>query len=157
MIGLGEPAPELGLVDIDGSPFDLSEADGAALLAFLPAAFTPVCSSELAGLVGLAADLAGRGVRVLGIACDSMFVLRTWAEAAGVGEAGPTLLSDFWPHGEVARRYQAFDEQRGIATRTSYLVDHHGVIRWSAQSPAGVARDLEGHRCAVERSLAEVG
>ncbi|WP_420112660.1 redoxin domain-containing protein [Pseudactinotalea sp.] len=156
MIDLGESAPELCLPDTDGSPVDRSKLDGAALLVFLPAAFTPLCSSELSGLVGLAESLTERGVAVLAVACDSMFVLRTWAEGAGVGAAGPTLLSDFWPHGEVARRFQAFDEDRGIATRTSDLIDADGVIRWATQAPAGVARDLEDHRAAVERSLAEV-
>lgn len=156
MIEVGESAPELCLPDTDGSPVDLSALDGAALLVFLPAAFTPLCSAELGGLVGLTEDLAAHRVRVLGVACDSMFVLRTWVEGAGAGKGGPTLLSDFWPHGEVARRFQAFDEDRGMATRTSYLIDAEGVIRWATQAPAGVARDLETHRSAVEHSLAEV-
>jgi peroxiredoxin len=156
VIQAGRSAPAFRLPDTDGTPVDLVDLDGAALLVFLPAAFTPLCSNELAGMVGLAESVAEHGVRVLGISCDSMFALRTWAEAAGVaGGSAPTLLSDFWPHGEVARRYGALDEERGTATRTSYLVDAGRVVRWSTRSPAGVARDLGTHRAAVERLLAE--
>lgn len=154
MIPVGEPAPELCLPDIHGTPTDLADLDGAALLVFLPAAFTPLCSGELAGMPSLAEAVAAHGVRVLAVSCDSMFVLRTWAEQSGItGDSTLTLLSDFWPHGEVSRRYQAFDDERGTSTRTSYLIDGDGVIRWSTRSPAGVARDLEDHRTAVEQHL----
>jgi len=158
VIEAGESAPAFQLPDTDGAPVDLDDLGSAALLVFLPAAFTPLCSNELAGMVDLAESVAAHGVRVLGISCDSMFALRTWAEAAGVvGGSAPALLSDFWPHGEVARRYGALDEERGTATRTSYLVDADRVVRWSTRSPAGVARDLETHRAAVEHLLAEAG
>lgn len=157
MIDVGESAPRLRLPDIDGTPTDLADLDGAALLVFLPAAFTPLCSGELAGLATLARQVAEHHTRVLAVSCDSMFALRTWAEHEGVVAAGgPMLLSDFWPHGEICRRYAAFDEDRGIATRTSYLIDADGVVRWSTQAPAGVARDLETHRAAVEQCLARV-
>lgn len=155
MIGVGESAPELQLPDTDGTPVHL---DGAALLVFLPAAFTPVCSGELAALPALALEAAGHGCRVLGISCDSMFALRTWAEQEGLAAhpVAPLLLSDFWPHGEVSRRYHAFDAERGIATRTSYLLDADRVVRWCAQAPAGQARDLRDHRDAVVHHLPKV-
>jgi peroxiredoxin len=154
VIGVGEPAPRLRLPDTDGTPVDLADLDGAAVLVFLPAAFTPLCSGELGGLPGLARSVAAYGARVLAVSCDSMFALRAWAEGSGVtGDPGPMLLSDFWPHGDVSRRFGAFDDERGTSTRTSYLIDAEGVVRWATSSPAGVARDLEDHRDAVERCL----
>ena len=96
---------------------------------------------------------ARAGAQVVAIACDSMFALRAWAAAEGVAMApsGATLLlSDFWPHGEVSRAYDAFDGERGIATRTSYLLDAAGVVRWSTRSAAGVSRDIGEHIAAIE-------
>ena len=155
MIETGRPAPGFRLPDTNGTPVDLDDLAGRlVLLVFLPAAFTPVCTAEFAGLARLHEPAARAGAQVVAVACDSMFALRAWAEAEGVAVAptGPTLvLSDFWPHGDASRAYDAFDEERGIATRTSYLLDDEGVVRWSTRSAAGVARDLDEHITAIEQ------
>ena len=39
------------------------------------------------------------------------------------------LLSDFWPHGEVAQAYGVLREQ-GYAERATFIVDKEGVIRF---------------------------
>jgi peroxiredoxin len=155
VIQVGAPAPAFRLPDTDGAPVALEDLRGRpALLLFLPAAFTQVCSSELGDLASVSARVERAGARALAIACDSLFVLRSWAEAQDLTRGSVTLLSDFWPHGDVSRSYDAFDAERGIATRTSYLIDADGTVAWSTASPAGVARDLEEHAAAVER-LAE--
>jgi alkyl hydroperoxide reductase subunit AhpC len=47
-----------------------------------------------------------------------------------VGAEGPDLrdqnnqevrLADFWPHGEVARAYGVFNEERGFANRGTFV------------------------------------
>jgi len=40
------------------------------------------------------------------------------------------LLSDFWPHGEVAKKYGVFREQGGLSERAIFLIDKKGVIRY---------------------------
>ena len=50
-------------------------------------------------------------VQVLGISVDHVPVLKAWAEDIG-GITYP-LMSDFWPHGEVARKYGVFREDDG--------------------------------------------
>jgi glutaredoxin len=39
-------------------------------------------------------------------------------------------LSDFWPHGEVARRYGAFREAEGRSERALFVVDKEGMVRY---------------------------
>lgn len=150
MIGLGAAAPRFRLLDTAGAPISLADLLGApALVVFLPAPFTPVCSDELAGLARIHERAAALGASVLAIACDSMFALRGWQDWAGLSPGAPSLLSDFWPHGEVSRAYEAFDDERGIATRTSYLLDGDGFVRWRTQSAPGVGRDMDAHLAAI--------
>jgi len=37
-------------------------------------------------------------------------------------------LADFWPHGEVAQRYDLFIEKAGISGRANILIDEQGKI-----------------------------
>ena len=141
-IKVGEPAPDFTLPDQHGRPTTLSEVNGPALIVFFPAAFTPVCSSELGAL----RDLAIPDVTVLAISCDSPYALRAFSDAEGFDFA---LLSDFWPHGEVARAYGAFLPERGIAGRLSLLLDGYGVVRARWESPAGQARDVADYLGAI--------
>jgi len=39
------------------------------------------------------------------------------------------LLSDFWPHGEVAKRYGVL-RQEGYCERAIFVVDKEGIIRY---------------------------
>jgi mycoredoxin-dependent peroxiredoxin len=38
------------------------------------------------------------------------------------------VLSDFWPHGAVARAYGVFDESLGCAIRATFVIGPDGVI-----------------------------
>jgi len=66
--------------------------------------------------------------QVLGISVDPKPTLAAWAE--DLGGINYPLLSDFWPHGEVARRYGVFREQEGNSERAIFVVDKQGIIRY---------------------------
>lgn len=66
--------------------------------------------------------------QVLGISVDHVPCLQAWAESLG-GISYP-LLSDFWPHGELARRYGVFREPDGYTERAIFLIDREGIIRY---------------------------
>ena len=55
------------------------------------------------------------------------------------------LLSDFWPHGEVARAYGVFDDTKGSPRRSSFVIDKDGIVRWSVHNPSPEGRDLDEH------------
>lgn len=144
---VGELAPDLTLTDTHGTPVTLSALRGTpVVIVFVPFAFSGICTGELCELRDNLAAFDEAGVRLLVVSCDPMFSLRAWAEQEGFTF---DLLSDFWPHGEVARAYGVFDAERGRAVRGSFLVDADGVLRWSVVNPAGQARDLAGYREAL--------
>lgn len=72
--------------------------------------------------------LAGADVQVVGISCDTVYSLTDWAEHLGGIEI--PLLSDFWPHGQTARAYGIFDDEKGRSLRSIFIVDREGSIRY---------------------------
>lgn len=70
-----------------------------------------------------------------------MFTLRAWDDAEAFFFP---LLSDFWPHGAVARDYGVFEESGGFATRGTFLVVPDGTIAWSLVTEPGERRDFAG-------------
>jgi hypothetical protein len=54
--------------------------------------------------------------------------LVAWAES--LGGINYPLLSDFWPHGEIAQRFGVL-RQEGYSERAIFLIDREGILRWS--------------------------
>ena len=73
------------------------------------------------------ASFAGLDTQVLGISVDSVPCLTAWAKDLG-GITYP-LLSDFWPHGEVAQRFGVLRED-GTTERALFIIDREGIIRY---------------------------
>ncbi len=67
-------------------------------------------------------------VQVLGISIDQKFANAAWAGSIG-GITYP-LLSDFWPHGEIAKKYGVFREDAGMSERAVFLIDKQGIVRY---------------------------
>lgn len=145
--GPGGAAPDFELPDTHGTPVHLGALRGApVVVVFFPFVFSGICTTELCELRDNLAGFDARGVRLLGVSTDAMFAQRAWAEQEHFGF---DLLSDFWPHGEVARAYGVLDETNGHALRGSFLIDADGVVRWSVVNPRGQARDLAAYRQAL--------
>ncbi len=145
---IGSPAPDFTLPDQDGQGFTLSDLRGesAVLLVFYPFAFSGICSGELCALRDDIGAFRTAGVQVVGVSCDPRPALKAWADQEGYDFP---LLSDFWPHGDVARAYGTFFEPAGMAARGSFLVDRDGMLRWSVLNGPGEARDLRAYARAV--------
>jgi peroxiredoxin len=79
---------------------------------------------------------------VLAISCDPVYALRAFADQDGLNFP---LLSDFWPHGEVSRSFDVFDEKKGCSRRSSYVIDKDGMVRWAVHNAMPEGRDLDEH------------
>jgi len=148
-IRIGDQAPDFTLRTAAGETLTLSDAwrESPVALVFFPMAFSGRCQGELCEIrdnIGLFQDAE---VRVVGISVDSPFSLHAWAEQQG---SPFDLVSDFWPHGEVAAAYDAFIPERGVAARASFLIDTEGAVRWSVVNrDTSVIRPLAAYREAV--------
>lgn len=143
------PAPDGELTDLHGRRLRLSELWTASplVLAFFPLAFSPTCTRELAELQAHRGAFADRGVALVAVSVDSTASLAAFGEREGLDLP---LLSDFWPHGAVARAFDALDERKGWARRVTVAVDEAGGVRDRFESPAGRARTLDRHLRAVD-------
>jgi peroxiredoxin len=65
---------------------------------------------------------------VLGISVDYTASNNAWAESLGVQEL--LLLSDYWPHGQVAQSYGVLRPQ-GYTERAVFVVDKQGSISFA--------------------------
>ncbi|GAB3656876.1 peroxiredoxin [Nocardioides korecus] len=147
---IGERAPDFTLRDQHGAEVTLSEvARGkAALVVFYPFAFSGVCTGELLGFRDRLGDFETATSTLVAISCDPLYAQRALADRDALFFP---LLSDFWPHGAVASAYGVFDDRTGSATRSSFVLDREGVVRWSVHNELMEARDLDQHA----RALAE--
>ena len=116
-------------------------------MVFYPWAFSDICTGELSSLREAAGEFEAAGVRIVAISCDAMFTLRAFADAE---ELPFDLLTDHWPHGEIARAYGVFDEEVGCALRGSFVLDPDGRVTWSVRHGIGDARDIAAHLAAVQ-------
>lgn len=147
-VSVGEVAPGFTLKNQHGQEVSLADFAGAkhVVLVYYPFAFSGICTGELCEIRDGLEDFEADDVQVLGVSCDPMYALRAWSDAEGYFFP---LLSDFWPHGAVARAYGVFSEANGFAIRGTFLIDREGVVRWTLVNGPGEARDFGGYRAAL--------
>jgi peroxiredoxin len=140
-IETGQKAPDFQLKDPAGETVALSDFTGSkpVALVFYPFTFTGVCEGELCRIRDDYSAFEEAGLQVLAVSCDSRFAQKKWAEEMGYQFP---VLSDFWPHGEVARAYGVFNEALGCATRATFVIDKEGtVVDVIATDDLGTARE----------------
>ena len=140
-IQTGSPLPPITLPDQDKNLVDLSAFKGTKLLlSFHPLAWTGVCMRQMEALEFNVEALAELGAQAFGISVDPVPSKKAWAESMQVEKT--RLLSDFWPHGAVARELGIFREADGISERAAILVDAEGIVRFVKVYPIGEQPDL---------------
>lgn len=141
-LGVHAAAPDFELADQHGESVSLQgilDSGRAALVVFLPFAFSGVCTGELQVMREQRDALRTDRVETVVISCDSIYALRVFAERE---QMDFSLLSDYWPHGEVARAFGVFADDRGCALRGSFLVGTEGTIAWQVVNQIPFARDV---------------
>ena len=117
-----------------------------ALLVFYPFAFSRNCTGELCQLRDEFDVYRDADVAVYGISVDHAHALRAWRREKGFDFP---LLADFWPHGQVARSYDVFNERFGFAERGTFLIDRDGTVQFAEQRGVDETRDQTGWKEAL--------
>jgi peroxiredoxin len=126
---VGDKAPDFSLPSLSGETVALSQFLGKknVMISFVPAAWTPVCSEQWPGYNIAKSLFDENNATIIGITVDNLPTLYAWTQQMG-GVWFP-VLSDFWPHGEVAGKYGVL-RGNGTSERAIFVVDKEGVVRY---------------------------
>lgn len=137
-----EKAHDFKLKDQTGKEIHLSDLKGKkVLLSFHPLAWTRVCAEQMKSLEENYGRLKELNTVALGISVDTVPSKKAWAESLGI--MSTALLSDFWPHGEVAKLYGIFSEKDGVSERANMILDEDGQVIFVKVYPRAQLPDIE--------------
>lgn len=102
-----------------------------AIIFFWPMDFTFVCPSELIACNKRYHEFQKRGVEIVGISIDSVFVHNAWRQIpvikGGIGPLKYPMVSDIKK--EIIHMYGVEHPNKGVALRASFLVDKLRIVR----------------------------
>ena len=128
-VKVGEKAPDFRLKAVSGETVSLGRLRGKknVVISFVPAAWTPVCSDQWPGYNIVREMFETNDAILLGITVDNIPTLFSWTNQ--MGKLWFPVLSDFWPHGAVAKKYGVLRSD-GVTERALFVIDKKGIIRY---------------------------
>ena len=136
---IGDRAPEFELPDPDMKPRKLSEFYGKkTILAFFPAAESPVCTAEMCALRDSLDSLRDLGANVVGISVDGPFANKFFVQNRHLNFP---VLSDY--RRDVIKKFGIVMKNLGplegydAAKRSVFILDENGkvIYRWVSDNP----------------------
>ncbi len=141
-VKIGDTANDFNINDQDDKEIHLSSFKGKrVLLSFHPLAWTKVCAEQMISLEKKWERFMELNTVPLGISVDAVPSKKAWANELKIKNT--RLLSDFWPHGEVAASYGIFRENEGISERANIIVDGKGKVVFVKVYPISNLPDIE--------------
>jgi peroxiredoxin len=141
-VKVGDRFKDFSLNDQDEKGFTLSEFKGKrVLLSFHPLAWTSVCSAQMKSLEKNKEAFDRLNTVAVGVSVDTVPSKKAWAESLGIEHT--RLLSDFWPHGEVALKYGVFRSKYGTSERANIIVDENQRVAFFKVYPIGQLPDVQ--------------
>ena len=140
---IGQPAPQFtadAVVDNgDFKSIKLSDYRGKyVVLFFYPLDFTFVCPTEITQFRDSLSSFRSAGAEVLGCSIDSVHSHKRWLKD-DLGNIGYPLLGDVTK--QISRDYGVLLQDKGIATRGTFVIDPEGVIQYMGFHNLDVGRD----------------
>lgn len=131
MISLGTTAPDFVLPTQDDKQFHLADYRGKSnvLIFFIPAAFTPICSTELPALSALQDSFRQSADTVIVVVtADHVPCNRAWLYHLQL--TGLLIVSDWEPKGRTSQAYGAWIAADGTPDRATVLVGKDGLVKY---------------------------
>jgi peroxiredoxin len=142
MIEVRDQAPDFNLKDQNGKVIKLSSLKGKKiLLSFRPLAWTTVCHDQMMSLEAHQEKLEKLNTIAFGIGVDSTPSNKAWAQSMNIKNT--RLLSDFWPHGEIAKSYGLFREKDGFSERANVVIDENQKVILVKVYPTSQLPDID--------------
>lgn len=110
------------------------------VLFFYPLDFTFVCPTEITQFKDALSEFTAKKAVVAGISIDSVYAHKKWIDD-DLGALGFALVSDIKK--SIARDYDCYLENDGIATRATYIIDPKGIIQYASMNNTSVGRDVK--------------
>lgn len=131
--GLGEPAPDFVVEDIDGRTFQLSTRLGAPILIDFMGSRCPTCAAGMGDLGSIHSDFSPRGLVMISIDIGG-----------SLGTEDPSVARDFmaahgaaWP---IALDKTGIGLRYGVAQPpTIYVIDPSGLVAYHNTGPTSAA------------------
>lgn len=118
---------------------------------FYPADFTFVCPTELEDLANIYDKFQNIGCEVYSVSCDTHFVHKAWHDSSkAIGKVTYPMLGD--PTGALAKDFDVYIEDAGLAERGTFIVNPEGKIVAYEVNAANVGRNAEELLRKVEAS-----
>jgi peroxiredoxin len=148
LLSEGTLAPDFTLNSTPETKVSLSDFRGRpVILVFFPADWSPVCGDQVTLYQAVLPEFEKFGAQLLGISVDGVWCHKAFAKDRKLTFP---LLADFEPKGAVSSAYGAYMPKDGISTRSLFVIDEKGVIRWSYESPVTVNPGADGILAALE-------
>ncbi len=142
LIEPGERGKAFLLKDHQDKEIRLSDFKGKrVLLSFHPLAWTGLCAEQMKALEANKGRFDLLNTVALGLSVDTVPSKKAWAQTLGIQQT--SLLSDFWPHGRVARDYGLFRKANGFSERANILLDEKHRVLFVKVYPISQLPDLE--------------
>jgi peroxiredoxin len=125
---VGDIAPDFTLKTNNREDWHLSDFRGKknVVLAFVPFAFSKVCSAQLPSYEAELDRFKDFDTEVVSVSMDSTHALNAWGKSMNTSYP---LLSDFYPQGNVVDQY-GLRNPLGMSNRAVIVVDKEGIIRF---------------------------
>lgn len=143
MLMINQPAPQFKAQSVSDSieikEISLQDYKGKwVVLFFYPLDFTLVCPTEVTQFRDFLKDFQSIGAQVIGCSVDSVHSHKRWIRD-DLGNLGYPLMSDLTKR--IANDYGVLIEDRGIATRATFIIDPDQKIQYISVHNTAVARD----------------
>lgn len=118
---------------------------------FYPADFTFVCPTELEDLANIYDKFQNIGCEVYSVSCDTHFVHKAWHDSSkAIGKVTYPMLGD--PTGALAKDFDVYIEDAGLAERGTFIVNPEGKIVAYEVNAGNVGRNADELLRKVEAS-----
>src|ERR1700704_2000319 len=125
MLTENDVAPDFELNATPDQKLALRELRGKnVILVFYPADWSPICNDQLSLYNEMLKYFKKYNAEILGISVDSKWCHMAYMKHRNLHFS---LLSDFHPKGEVAKRYGVYNEKEGLCERALFVIDANGI------------------------------